>query len=425
MLDFIPKSKEELEENLKKRGYSLDLVDEFFSTKEKRAKLKNKLDSLRSQQNKLAKEFASLKREKSESQLEIMKKAGEEVKEEIKRLNSEIKELEIKYQRLLLSLPNTIADSVPEGMSDEENRVIRYWGERPKFDFEVKPHWEIGKRLHLLDFERAAKMSGSRFVIYTQEGALIERALINFMLDLHTREHKYKEIFTPFMVKKKSMENTGQLPKFADELFFCEPDYYLIPTAEVTLVNLHQDEILEEDELPLSYTAYSACFRAEAGSWGKDTRGIMRQHQFNKVELVKFTTPETSDEALEELVRHAEEVLRRLNLHYRVVELCSGNLAFSSYKTYDLEVWIPSEERYREISSCSNCLDFQAWRGNIRLKRKGKKKLEYLHTLNASGVAVGRTFLAILENFQTKEGGVILPKALLTYTHGLEMLSPP
>lgn len=422
MLDFIPKVEEELEETLRRRGYDLSFAKEFFEAKKKRTDLQKEVDALRHKQNIIAKKFYLLDKENNIQEANKLKQEAERIKSKLKEEEKKLREADVEYKNLLLSLPNIVTEDAPHGYSDENNRVIRYWGEKPEFKFTPKPHWEIGENLGILDFHRAAKMSGSRFVVFREKGALLERALVNFMLDLHTKEHKYKEVLAPFMVKERSMKNTGQLPKFSGELFFCSPDFYLIPTAEVTLVNLHQDEILKEEDLPLLYVGYSPCFRAEAGSWGKDTRGMMRQHQFEKVELVQFTLPEYSAIALEEMTKHAEEVLRRLNLHYRVVELCAGNLGFSSYKTYDLEVWIPSESRYREISSCSNCLDFQAWRGNIRLKRKKSSKLEYPHTLNGSGLAVGRTFLAILENYQTETGAVKIPEALIPYMNGVDIL---
>jgi seryl-tRNA synthetase len=323
-----------------------------------------------------------------------------------------------------MELPNLPHPSVPVGKSEEDNAVMRKVGEPPAFDYEPRPHWELGEKLGILDFERAAKIAGARFALYMGPGARLERALINFMLDVQTKENGYLEVLPPFMTNRRSTTATGQLPKFEDDLFKLEGwDYYLAPTAEVPVTNIHQDEILNEEELPKRYTAFTPCFRSEAGSYGKDTRGLIRQHQFNKVELVKFVTPETSYEELESLLRDAESILKRLELPYQVVVLCTGDLGFSAAKTYDLEVWMPGQQKYREISSCSNFEDFQARRGNIRFRRKGKKGTELVHTLNGSGLAVGRTVVAILENFQQEDGSVIIPEALRPYMDGLEKIS--
>jgi seryl-tRNA synthetase len=320
-------------------------------------------------------------------------------------------------------IPNIPHESVVYGTSSEDNPVIRVWGEKPDFAFTPKPHWEIGEDLNILDFARGAKITGARFTLYRAWGAALERAIINFMLDLHTSEHGYTEVLTPFMVNSESMTGTGQLPKFAEDLFKIEKfDYYLIPTAEVPVTNIHRDEILDERELPVYYVAYSPCFRSEAGSYGKDTRGLIRQHQFNKVELVKFTTPETSYDELEKLTLNAEEVLKRLNIHFRTVSLCTADLGFSSAKTYDLEVWLPGQDAYREISSCSNFDDFQSRRASIRFRREGSGKVEFAHTLNGSGLAVGRTVVAVLENFQQADGSVIVPDALRPYMKGIDRI---
>ncbi|MFN3477350.1 MAG: serine--tRNA ligase, partial [Candidatus Methylomirabilales bacterium] len=364
------------------------------------------------------------------------KRAGEEVEgliaemreisEKIKKLDEEIKAYEERIQELLLLIPNLPHDSVPVGSGSEENVEVRRWGMPRPFDFEPKPHWEIGEKLGILDLGKAAKLSGSRFALLTGAGALLERALINFMLDLHIKEHGYTEVFPPLLVNADTMLGTGQLPKFEEELFKTFKDeggeLYLIPTAEVPVTNLHRDEILPPGSLPLNYVAYTPCFRREAGSYGKDVRGIMRQHQFNKVELVKFVEPEASYEALEELTRHAEEVLRRLNIPYRVVALCTGDLGFASAKTYDIEAWIPSQGVYREISSCSNCEAFQARRAGIKFRRHPKARAEYVHTLNGSGLAVGRTWIAVVENYQEEDGSVVIPEVLRPYMNGLERI---
>jgi seryl-tRNA synthetase len=347
-----------------------------------------------------------------------------EVSRRIKELDERLTGIEGKFQDFLLNLPNIPHESVPVGYSSEDNPVVRTWGEKPVFSFDPQAHWDIGESLEILDFERATKITGARFVVYKGQGARLERALINFMLDLHTREHGYTEILPPFMVNSQSMLGTGQLPKFKEDLFKLEGwDYYLIPTAEVPVTNYYQQETLSAAELPIKFVAYTPCFRSEAGSHGKDTRGLIRQHQFNKVELVKFSLPENSYPELEALVANAEEVLKRLGLHYRVVTLCTGDTGFSSAKTYDLEVWLPGQGLYREISSCSNFEDFQARRANIRLKRPGQSKTELVHTLNGSGLAVGRTLVAVLENYQQADGSVVIPEALRPYLNGLDRIT--
>ena len=313
---------------------------------------------------------------------------------------------------------------MPVGPDETGNVEVKKWGEPPKFSFEPKAHWDIGEALDIIDFERAGKITGARFALYKGAGALLERSLINFMLNLHTKEHRYKEVLPPFMVNRASMTGTGQLPKFEKELFKVEgDDYFLIPTAEVPVTNIHRDEMLDGDKLPIYYTAYTPCFRREAGSYGKDTRGLIRQHQFNKVELVKFVRPEDSYNELESLLLNAEEVLKKLNLPYRVVVLCTGDMGFAAAKTYDIEVWLPGQNKYREISSCSNFIDFQARRANIRFRRETKAKPEYVHTLNGSGLAVGRTLVAILENYQQEDGTVIVPEALRHYMGGMERIT--
>jgi seryl-tRNA synthetase len=360
---------------------------------------------------------------------------GEDVfslKEEVRRLGETLDALEAQRQELeetlrskLLEIPNIPHDTVPYGRGEEDNLEVRRWGEPPEFEFDPKPHWDIGEALGILDFQRGAKLARTRFTLLRGAGARLERALIQFMLDLHTKEHGYLEVLPPFLANRDCLIGTGQLPKFEEDLFRVEGwDLYLIPTAEVPVTNIHRDEILDERDLPLYYTAYTPCFRSEAGSYGKDVRGLIRQHQFDKVELVKITTPETSWAELETLVRDAEEVLKRLGLHYRVVVLCTGDLGFASAKTYDIEVWLPGQGTFKEISSCSNFTDFQARRANIRYRPKGKKGTELVHTLNGSGLAVGRTLVAILENYQRADGSVIVPEVLRPYMGGQEVIGP-
>jgi seryl-tRNA synthetase len=348
-----------------------------------------------------------------------MKQVSSNIKDKEKDLSGFVDEL----NKLLMVIPNIPHESVSIGKDEKDNPVIREWGKIRKMDFEPLNHWEIGERLGILDFVRAAKLAGARFALYRGLGAKLERALINFMLEIHTNEHGYIEVLPPFMVNSTSMTGTGQLPKFKEDLFKIEGwDYYLIPTAEVPVTNIHRDEILSENQLPICYVAYTPCFRSEAGSYGKDTRGLIRQHQFNKVELVKFTRPEESYDELEKLTLNAEEILKRLELPYRVVSLCTGDLGFSAAKTYDLEVWLPGQHLYREISSCSNFVDFQARRAGIRFKRKGGSGTELVHTLNGSGLAVGRTLVAIIENYQQADGSVRIPDALRDYMGGIDAL---
>ncbi len=412
-----------MKERLTSRGVQIDW-DAFTELDRQRLELLQEVEGLRNQQNKLSDEIAEVKR-RGEDPGDLIRQVRE-LSQRLKDLEKALREKEGELRAFLLRIPNLPHESVPKGSGPEENVEIRRWGEPPQFDFEPRPHWEIGERLGILDFRCGAKLAGSRFTLYRGLGALLERALINFMLDLHTREHGYIEVLPPFMVKREVMEGTGQLPKFEEDLFKIEGlELFLIPTAEVPVTNIHRDEILEEDDLPLKYVSYTPCFRKEAGSYGKDVRGIIRQHQFNKVELVKFTTPETSYEELESMVRDAEEVLRRLGIHYRVVELCTGDLGFSAAKTYDIEVWLPGLGEYKEISSCSNCEDFQARRASIRFRRRGKKGTELVHTLNGSGIAVGRTVVAILENYQQPDGSVLIPEVLRPYMGGIERIGPP
>ena len=424
MLDIriIREKPEWVKERLKTRGENYP-IDEILFLDKKRRELIQKVENLRHIRREKSEKIGKLKKEKRE---EEAKNIAEEVKslgEELKTLEAELKKVEDDFKKKLSLIPNIPHESVPIGKDETENVVIKRWGDLPKFEFEPKPHWEIGEDLGILDFERASKITGSRFVVYWNEGALLERALINFMLDLHIKKHGYKEILPPFIVNEKALFGTGQLPKFKEDLFKLEEwDYYLVPTAEVPVTNLHKNEILPEEVLPLYYTAYTPCFRSEAGSYGKDVRGIIRQHQFNKVELVKFVTPETSYDELESLLLDAEEVLQLLGLPYRVVVLCTGDLGFAAAKTYDIEVWAPGQNRFVEISSCSNFEDFQARRANIRYRPKSGGKPRFVHTLNGSGLAIGRTVMAILENYQQKDGSVIIPEVLRPYMDGLEVI---
>ena len=409
-------------EKMKQRGAVLNF-EIFQELDEKRRSILNNSESLRHQRNTVSDQIAELKKKKQNADELILQMR--EVSQKIKSLEEELGDIEAKLNEFILTIPNVQDDSVPVGADENDNALYRTWGEKPVFDFEPQPHWDIGTSLGILDFEGGAKLTGARFTLYRNMGARLERALINFMLDLHTGRHGYGEIFPPFIVNAQSMTATGQLPKFEGDLFKLQGlQYYLIPTAEVPVTNIHRDEILAESDLPIRYAAYSACFRSEAGSYGKDTRGLIRQHQFNKVELVKFTTPETSYEELEKLLSNAEQVLKELGLHYRVVVLCSGDMGFSAAKTYDIEVWLPGQDNYREISSCSNFTDFQARRGNIRFRRDGQRKTELVHTLNGSGLAVGRTLVAILENFQQADGSVVIPEALRPYMGGAEIIAP-
>jgi len=428
MLDlrFVRENSDAVKAALSRRGMNLDLT-EFLSLDAKRRAAQQEIDSLRRRRNEVSEEIGRLKKsgQSAEDKVAEMRAVGDT----ITTLENSTREVDEAQRNLLLMIPNLPHASVPDGKDENDNVEIRRWspqgGEPPKFSFEPKPHWDLAEYLDIIDFDRAAKITGARFALYKGMGAQLERALINFMLDLHTTEHGYLEVLPPFMVNKTSMTATGQLPKFEEELFKVENGtYYLIPTAEVPVTNIHQNEILPEERLPVLYTAYTPCFRREAGSYGKDTRGLIRQHQFNKVELVKFSRPEDSYDELEKLTKNAEEVLMRLGLSYRVIVLCTGDMGFSAAKTYDIEVWLPGQNKYREISSCSNFEDFQARRGNIRYKSRGGKKTELVHTLNGSGLAVGRTVVAILENFQQPDGTVIIPEALRRYMGGAERIRP-
>ncbi|MDP3028688.1 MAG: serine--tRNA ligase [Deltaproteobacteria bacterium] len=415
-LKFVRNNIDLLKEKLLQRGSDLSL-DEFMAVDGERRKIIQDVEDLRNRRNLVSKEVGRLKKEgqKAEHLMEEMKVVNDRIKE----METVLEEKETALSAIILSVPNIPHPGVPIGKDSSDNPVAKRWGDIRQFDFEPRSHWDIGEELDILDFERGAKISGARFTLYKGLGAQLERALINFMLDLHASRHHYTEVWPPFIVNDTSMTATGQLPKFKEDLFKLEGrDYYLIPTAEVPVTNIHRDEVLEEKELPKRYVAYSACFRAEAGSYGKDTRGLIRQHQFNKVELVKFTTPETSYLELENLLLDAEEVLQQLGLPYQVIELCTGDLGFSAAKTYDIEVWLPGQGTFREISSCSNFEDFQSRRGNIRFRRSGKTKTELVHTLNGSGVAVGRTVVAILENYQQADGSVVIPPVLRPYLMG-------
>lgn len=411
-----------VKERVMSRGQGDYGLDKVVALDEQRRNLLQEVEQMKNKQNIVSKEIPKLKKEGKDASavLEEMKVLSEN----IKTLDEGVKKIEQEIQEMLLGIPNTPHISVPQGDSDADNIQVKIWGEPCQFDFEHKAHWDIGADLGILDFERAGKITGARFTVYRGLGAKLERAIISFMLDLHTEEHGYTEILPPFMVNRDSMTGTGQLPKFEEDMFHIPAkDFFLIPTAEVPVTNLYKDEILEGDQLPIYHTAYTPCFRKEAGSAGRDTRGLIRQHQFNKVELVKFARPENSYEELESLLTAAEEVLKRLEIPYRVVKLATGDLGFSSACTYDIEVWMPSYNRYLEISSCSNFEDFQARRANIRFRPDPKGKVEFVHTLNGSGLAVGRTFAAILENYQQADGSVRIPKALQPYMGGLEKIT--
>ncbi|MGA1870436.1 MAG: serine--tRNA ligase [bacterium] len=422
MLDirFVRENIDLVDEKLRQRGLDVNLAL-FKENEGKRRELLGKVEALRHKKNQQSQEIGQLMKQKKDATEQITQMRG--VSDQIKALEGQIGEVEKLLDELLFTIPNIQDESVPVGKNEEENTLVRRWGSIRKFSFEPKPHWEIGTNLGILDFERASKIAGSRFCILKGMGALLERALITFMLDLHTKTHGYTEIWPPVLVNRESMFGTGQLPKFEEDLFKTkESDYFLIPTAEVPVTNIHRNEILDEDQLPICYTAYTPCFRSEAGSYGKDVRGLIRQHQFDKVELVKFTKPEDSYAQLESLLENAEEVLKQLELPYRVVTLCTGDLGFSAAKTYDIEVWIPSQNTYREISSCSNFTDFQARRAIIRYRGKAKGKVRFVHTLNGSGLAVGRTLVALLENYQEENGSVIIPEALRPYMDKLEKI---
>jgi len=421
-IKFLRQNLPDVKKALSTRGETTDF-EAFINCDASRRDTLLEIEELRHRRNVVSEQIANMKKEGENANSLVIEMR--EVSARIKVLDKSLSENEKKLKEMLLDLPNIPHTSVPVGKDSSDNPVIKHVGKPPEFKFKPKHHWTLGEKLKILDFERASKIAGARFPLYFGAGARLERALINFMLDVQTKEHDYKEVLPPFIVNRHSMTNTGQLPKFEEDLFKIEGwDYFMIPTAEVPITNIHQGEILNEDQLPILYAAYTPCFRSEAGSYGKDTRGLIRQHQFNKVELVKFTRPETSYDELEKLLEDAETILEILELSYQVVELCTGDLGFSASKTYDIEVWMPAQGVYREISSCSNFESFQARRADIRFRRKGKKGTELVHTVNGSGLAVGRTVAAILENYQKADGSVILPEALRHYMGGMEIIGP-
>ncbi|WP_096156136.1 MULTISPECIES: serine--tRNA ligase [Bacillus] len=413
---------EEVKEKLQHRGEDLTDLNHFEALDVRRRELLMQTEQLKSKRNDVSQQVALLKREKQDADQLIteMREVGDQIKE----LDEELRGVEEKLESLLLSIPNIPHESVPVGTTEDDNVEARIWGEVRNFEFEPKPHWEVADELGILDFERAGKVTGSRFVFYRGLGARLERALFNFMLDLHVDEHGYTEVLPPYLINRASMTGTGQLPKFEEDAFLIEKeDYFLAPTAEVPVTNIHRDEILTDEMLPINYAAFSACFRSEAGSAGRDTRGLIRQHQFNKVELVKFVKPEDSYAELEKLTGHAEKVLQLLGLPYRVLSMCTADLGFTAAKKYDIEVWIPSYGTYREISSCSNFEAFQARRANIRFRRDPKAKPEHVHTLNGSGLAIGRTVAAIIENYQQEDGTILIPEVLRPYMGNKEFIT--
>ncbi len=415
-LRFIRENIDLVKTKTAKRGLATTMLDRFMEVDATRLTILGEVENLKNRRNIVSKEIALLKKAGGNSEADPLIREMKEANGRIKELDEQLAGVMEELQDIVMTIPNLCDDSVPEGTDDSDNVEVRLWGEKPSFTFSPKPHWDIGTELGILDFERAAKLSGARFALLSGFAARMERALVSFMLDLQTEVHGYTELLPPFLVNTPTMTATGQLPKFEEDLFKIKDwDLYLIPTAEVPVTNIHRDETIDERDLPIKYTAFTPCFRSEAGSYGRDTRGLIRQHQFNKVELVKFTTPEQSFVELESLLHDAEQVLRLLNLHYRIVTLCSGDLGFSATKTYDIEVWLPGQNAYREISSCSNFLDFQARRGSIRYRPEGDKKSRLVHTLNGSGLAVGRTLLAIMENYQQEDGTVAIPEVLKPY----------
>ena len=419
-LKFVRENLELVQTALNNRHNPLKL-DGFAALEKKRRDILGEVETLKGKRNTVSKQISEMKKNKENTDAIVleMRSVGDKIAE----LDDELKNIEAELKDILLNIPNIPNDDVPLGKDDSDNPEVRKVGEPTKFDFEPKNHWDIGEKLGILDAERAAKVTGARFTFYKGLGARLERACINFMMDLHADKHGYTEMLAPYIANKDSMTGTGQLPKFAEDMFKLEGlDYYLVPTAEVPATNYHRQEILDGDKLPEYYTAYTACFRAEAGSAGRDTRGLIRQHQFNKVELIKFVKPENSWEELEKMVDNAEDVLRLLKIPYHVVLLCTGDMSFTSAKTYDIEVWMPGQNMYREISSCSNCLDYQARRANIKFRRSPKEKPEFVHTLNGSGLAVGRTVAAILENYQQADGSVIVPEVLVPYMGGVKII---
>jgi len=416
-LNFVRDNLSFVEEKLQQRGLDpADVLKDFRELDTERRQAITEAETLKARRNRASEEIAKLKKSAEDATALIAE--TKEFRERIQEKEKAAAEYETRLHQMLAGIPNVPHDSVPVGKTPEDNVEVRRWGAPPNFDFTPKPHWEIGEQLGILDFERAAKLSGARFAVYWEMGAKLERALANFMLDLHTREHGYTEVLPPYLVNSEAMYATGQLPKFASDLFRVphgEKELWLIPTAEVPLTNLYRDEILDGSRLPVCLTAYTPCFRSEAGSYGKDVRGIIRQHQFQKVELVKFSRPEDSYDELENLTHDAERVLQKLGLHYRVVTLCTGDMGFASAKTYDLEVWLPGQQLFREISSCSNFESFQARRANIRYRPEGRSKTDFVHTLNGSGLAIGRTWVALVENYQNPDGSVVIPEILQPY----------
>jgi seryl-tRNA synthetase len=427
MLDlaFVRDNLALVEEKLRQRGQDpAEVLKDFNVIDQKRRAAIKQMEDLKAERNRITEAIAKLKKDKQDASAEIEK--TKQMREQIPALEKEVEEEDAKLRAILTTIPNIPDQTVPVGKSEHDNQVMKVWGEAPNFDFQPKPHWELGESLGILDLERAAKLTGARFALYWDLGAKLERALMNFMLDTHTTEHGYTEVLPPYLVNSDSMYGTGQLPKFASDLFRVphgERDLWLIPTAEVPVTNIYRDETLDAARLPISLTAYTPCFRSEAGSYGKDVRGIIRQHQFQKVELVKFTKPDESYEQHERLTRDAELILEKLGLHYRRMLLCTADMGFASAKTYDLEVWLPGQGLFREISSCSNFESFQARRANIRYRPEGKKGTDLVHTLNGSGLAVGRTWLAIIENYQQADGSVVIPEALRPYV-GAEKITP-
>jgi seryl-tRNA synthetase len=422
MLDvkLLRENLDQVKARMETRGAAIDW-DAFTATDRERRDALAHIERLKEKKNRLSGEIGKLK--KSGADASALMREGEEVSAAIHSAEGPLAEVEKRFEQFILSLPNLPHPTVPVGTTEADNKEVRRWGDPPQFGFAPKNHWDVGEELGILDFERAAKIAGARFAVLSGAGARLERALINFMLDLHTNENGYREMLPPALANRSALIGTGQLPKFEEDLFrLARGEYFLIPTAEVPLTNLHRDEMLDLEQLPIKYVAYTPCFRSEAGSYGKDVRGLIRQHQFNKVEMVKFAEPENSYIELESMVQNAEAVLRRLGIPYRVVELCTGDLGFGSAKTYDLEVWLPGQNTYREISSCSNCEDFQARRANIRYRKDRKARPSFVHTLNGSGLAVGRTLVAVLENYQQKDGTVVIPDVLRPYMGGLERI---
>jgi len=423
MLDikYLRQNIDLVRQKMSERGQKIDF-DRFLDLDAKKRDILQAVETLRSERNSVSKQVGELKKKKEDASALIAKMG--DVSARIKEYDESLRVTEEELNAFVMIVPNIQHESVPQGSGSEDNTVVRTWGEKPVFSFEPKQHFDLGENLNILDFARGAKITGARFTVYRGAGAQLERAIFNFMLDLHTVDHGYTELLTPFMVNAESMTGTGQLPKFKEDLFKIEGmEYYLIPTAEVPVTNYYRDEILEEEKLPVYFVAYSPCFRAEAGSYGKDTRGLIRQHQFNKVEMVKFSKPANSYDELEKLTANAEEVLKRLGIPFRTVCLCTADLGFSSAKTYDVEAWLPGQNTYREISSCSNFEDFQARRAAIRFRKKDGGKVEFVHTLNGSGLAVGRTVVAIMENYQQADGSIIVPEALRPYMRGLERIT--